>query len=462
MIILQSDFPPCFKAVTLSNHDERGLFMHFIILGAGPGGLAAAYEASTRGHEVTLIDPEGLGGNAAKHSLVPSKILIQAADAILHAKELGAAWSADQWSEVMAYQSQIIANMVQATAQRLSKVTVITDIAHLEPGFQVRTENAGQLLTGDVVILAMGSRQKLIAGMKPDGRRVLIPRIFHTLNALPPELAVIGAGPTGLEAASLFSRFGVKIRLYSPGSTLIPTYDPIMSRHLISALQSDGVELVWDRRIIGLTDEGAQGVGLNWIDSAHLTGCDVVPRVLLATGRVPMWEPESIAALGLSTDGQGFIAVDEYGKTSLDRVYAVGDAAGGMMLANKAWAQGTAAVRHALGVKSIHPLTDIAEAVYTRPEFARIGQQTGHYRYVADNAPWLYKSWTDHCPTNYLVVFANQDRQVIGAQAMGLHAAEVISLIGLAVHQNLWIDDLGHFGAASPTMAEWLQTLRRD
>ncbi|MCL5116117.1 MAG: NAD(P)/FAD-dependent oxidoreductase [Firmicutes bacterium] len=431
--------------------------VQIVVLGAGPGGLAAAHEGIRHGHNVTLVDPEGLGGNALKHSLIPSKVLIQAAETLNRAGEWGARWDASSWQAIMEVQTRLINDAERDAKRLLSQARVIAEFAHLASARHVVTDTSHTVLEADVIVIAIGSRQRLIPGMKPDGRRVLLPRIFHTLSALPDRLAIIGGGATGLESASLFSQFGVKVDLFVDQDRLLPQYDPEIAAQFAGLLQERGVTIHWRRRIQSLEEAGDDGVRLRWIGEG--AGEEVVPRVLLATGRMPMWEREPLERLGFSLDAAGFFEVSSAGRTSVENVYAVGDAASGLQLASRAWRGGQTAIRDWLGLTESSQTGPLVEAIYTRPELARVGISTSQ-RYVAEiNRPWLYQSVLTAGQASRLVLYAHEDGRVAGVEALGPQAAEVVSTVAMAMHAGMAVHQLVSMGAASPTSAEWLGTL---
>lgn len=432
--------------------------MHFVILGAGPAGLQAASEALALGQEVTLLDPEGLGGNGLRHSLVPSKTLIRAADAIQDVDHLGGSWSRHDWPRIMGWQHQLVEAGIRRAEAFLGGAHVIHEAGRLADPHTVISARTGVRLVADVVIVATGSRQRVLSGMKPDGERVLMPRLFHELTRLPREIAIVGAGATGLEAASLFSGFGVLVHLYIDSPTLLPTLSRAIGARLTERLNAASVEIHCDRRVHALAPAGTGGVQIAWTSSVG-SGRDVRPRVLLAVGREPVWEREGLDRLGFQLDGSGFFRVDEHGRTNIPGVYAIGDAAGEPLLANKAWGQGWRAVSHALGRAPTTPFGPPVHAVYTRPEIAWVGEKSAFYYGGVLHAPWLYASLFEEPP--YLLLYTDDAERLVGGEAIGGGAADAMSTLGLAISSGLTLADLRSFQPASPTPIEWLATVAR-
>lgn len=436
-----------------------------VIVGAGPGGLAAALSAREEGMAVTVFDPEPPGGNAYNHSLLPSKLLMAAAEVMTQGRQWGMHWDKTQWDQVMAYQAREIKRMNTLVKEALTPdIDYRKESARLVKGrrapIAVQGTVSEEVVQGDIIILANGSRQRLLPGAKPDGNTIMIPRAFHTLTAIPARLAIIGAGATGLEAASLFARLGTEVHLYHSAPSLLPHYGPAIGRHLQTVLAHQGVTLHLARRVERLDVQGDQ-VWLTWGSPADPSkkGRKAAEKVFLATGRVPMWEPDTLADLGLAVDGQGFLVTGEYGQTSLDGVYALGDAAGGTtLLANRAMVSGRRAIAHALG-RSPAP-SPIVEAVYTHPEVARVGRTRGDRVYEAH---WPYplacRPLIEGAHEALIRVFADRQGRVCGGEAIGPHAADLMNVILTAMTAGLDVQALAGLGFASPTMAEVLYGL---
>lgn len=429
--------------------------MDVVILGAGPGGLAAASEALREGHSVTLVDPQGLGGNALHHSLVPSKVLIRAASTIKQSTQGGAKWDPSAWTTIMRDQDHRVGSGLERAQKALGRALVIAERARLVAPRTVETDRTKTRVNCDVLVIATGSGQRLIPGLKPDGERVWAPRIFRTLKALPQTLAIVGAGATGLEAASLFSNFGVRVHLYTSDPDLLPGYHHSIRHRLIESLQARGVSLHVQRHVVRLEDSGHDTVRLHW-NFGEESGVEDYPHVLLATGREPTWPRDLLESLGFTLDDAGFFKVGPTGRTSVDGVYAVGDAAGGPLFANKAWYGGRLAMRDALGLTT-EGGGPMVQATYTDPEVAWVGSRTGFLYRAQEESPWFYAALLD-APLS-LIVYTDAGGRLQGAEAIGSHAAELMSTVAVALLGNLSVQDLSHLNVASPTTTELLSAL---
>ncbi len=427
--------------------------VEIVILGAGPGGQAAASEALCHGHSVTLVDPDGLGGNALNHSLVPSKVLIRAASTIKRAKQGDARWDPTAWATIMGDQDRRVRSGIVRAKKALQAARVISERANLVAPRTVETDRTKIRINGDVLVIATGSGQRVIPGFIPDGERVWAPRIFRTLKTLPRTLAIVGAGATGLEAASLFSNFGVKVHLYTSDHDVLPDYHHSIRRLLIESIQKQGVFLHVQRRVVRLEAIEHDTVRLHW-SFGEDWGVEDYPHVLLATGRTPTWPRDTLESMGFILDDAGFFKVGPTGRTSVDGVYAVGDAAGRPLFASKAWKEGRLAMRDALGLTT-EGGGPMVEAIYTDPEVARVGSRTRFPYLAEDKSPWFYASLLDDIPPS-LIVYTDAGGRIKGAEAIGSNAAELMSTVAAALLGNLSIKDLSHLNVASPSTTELL------
>lgn len=433
--------------------------MQFVVLGAGPGGLSAAAEALRLGHAVTIFDPEGLGGNALRHSLVPSKVWIRAVDALATVSGFTVEGRRADWVRLKASQHRLVEGGIRRAEVAIRGATVIPEAGQFVAPRTIVGMQSGRRVEADVVIVAVGSRQRLIPGMNPDGKRVWVPRIFQALDALPKSLAIVGAGATGLEAASLFSRLGVAVHLYAPTRRLLPHLSGELGKRLQARLESAGMQFYGERRVTRLQPEGDRAVRLVW-QSGQQVGEDVRSPVFLATGRAPLFERRRLEELGFALDDAGFFRVDASLKTTVSRVYAVGDAAGEPLFANKAWHQGRLAVRHAVGEDtSVGSPSPWVHAIYTRPEVAWVGVSSSLRIAGEVDAPWLYDTLLGEDVPPYLVLYRNADDRIVGGEALGSGAAEIMSVVALAIQRGLRPIDLNAFQPASPTYAEALVAL---
>ncbi len=446
----------------MSNRSEKKV----VVVGSGPAGLAAAIEAKRYTANITLLASERIGGNAVLHSLIPSKSLIEAASHLQYLATVASAPGCIDLNRVMQLQARQIAALSDFSAPSLEGIQVIPETAVLTrqgESIAISTDQ-GRAVPADVIIIAAGSKQRLIEGAKPDGRRILMPRIFQTLQAIPKSLAVIGAGATGLEAAALFSLWGAEVTLYFPHATAAPQYSNNINTLLARQLSQYGIVLQAEHRIVHVDSAPADGpVAVHWVNTQTLEEGDAPhAAILLAAGRESTWPQGWLESLGFIGNAQGFFSTGPVGETNIDGVYAVGDAGGPPMTASKAIWQGKAAIHHAFGEPLAYIPTPI-ETIYTLPELSRFGPsqlpQTEVWEADYHN-PLFYRPVLMQADEGLLRVYTHEER-ILGAEAFGPHAGDVASYLALAQSLGMSVSELSMQPISSPSMLEWVHFLHK-
>lgn len=437
-----------------------------VVVGGGPAGIEAAAAAARAGAAVTLVSEGPIGGRAGWDSLIPSKVWIGGADLVEEIQLAGVGGVAElpaprlEPAALLARIREVARSWSAQEARRLAElgVTTVTGIGTFTGAgsLSVRSgEGPAQTVhEADAVILATGSVPRFPPAMRPDGKRVLAPRFASSLEALPPDIVVVGGGATGSEFASLFSRLGVRVRWQVAAPGVLPMFAPAAGQNLAAALAGRGVEVH-----IGAPAERIEhtedGVVVITADGAQTRGS----MAFLAIGRTPDHSRLDLAAAGLSVGPDGRLAVDGYGRTAVPSIYAVGDAAGGPMLANRAMAQAWVAGRHAAGLPTApyRPET-VVHAVYTDPEVAQVGEIAGlpgalqtvripfaaglKAHLMADSEGWVELAYE---PASGLVR---------GGVAVGPHAADVLAPVALALQLSATMEQLGTVFGAHPARTE--------
>ena len=325
-----------------------------VIIGGGPAGVEAALAAKQRELDVTIISDGPIGGRAGWHSLLPSKVWLSAADEIARSGESGSA--REQASRAylspenvvqrirqvkQSWNEGVASSLQQRGVDRIAGKASFVDEATVE--VRDDTDEIVSSLEADAYIVASGSVPIFPSGLKPDGKRVIAPRFASHLNKLPQSMVVVGAGATGCESVYLFNQYGVDVTWIVDQFGILPQFNQDLGRALGIALVRRGVRVVQGQMVERL--ERDEGVTAVLADGAHIAA----DMAFVAIGRRPDWDRLNLAAAALSIDSDGQIPTDEYGRTDNKRIYLVGDAAGGAMVANKAMAQSRIAGSHAAG-----------------------------------------------------------------------------------------------------------------
>jgi pyruvate/2-oxoglutarate dehydrogenase complex dihydrolipoamide dehydrogenase (E3) component len=446
--------------------------MRFVILGGGPAGYAAAAAAAAIGADVTLVEDVGLGGNATLWDAIPSKTLLSTAGVratVVRAEALGLAFqhgtpqvdllrTVAHARYVAAHQSRSIRDRLEGTSTHL--VSGHARIA--APGLLNVTGATGEReVPYDRLVLATGAAPWEPPFAQVDHQRVFTPRDVLTLRRLPEHLVVVGAGATGCEYAEFFLSCGVRVTLLSARPQVLPAEDRDIAEIVEEAFLARGCELQFDARVADV-EHNDDGVAVTTADGRCFDGS----HAIVCMGMRPASADLGLDVLGIATDDRGAVLVDGNGLTSAAGVYAVGDLAGGMMLASTASMQGRHAALHALGASTASlDLTTVPWTIFTRPEVASVGLTAGEAdRRGADVA--ITKHYLGANPRGVIsgnnegmikLVSSAADGVLYGASIVGYRASEMIATLALAVRAQLPVETIADTGTVTPSMSESLQ-----
>jgi dihydrolipoamide dehydrogenase len=442
--------------------------MKIVVVGGGPAGVTAAVEAARTGAGVTLISESAIGGRATHSSFVPSKVLLHAAEARRARGDKGLATAAEL--AAIRAETEAVAN-ARAERMRLSLsdagVRTVEGVARFASASTIACGD--RTLPFDRAIIAAGSEPRFPQGFfgdagKPDGHFVFAPRHVRTMLELPKSVLVIGGGATGAEHAHAFLSLGVEVTWILDELGILPRFDRELADSLGDVLMERGVKIVHGKRVLSVKHDAKQGA-LAALDGGRTYSAE---RAFVAVGRRADTTRLGLDAIGIETRADGVIPTDAFGRTSVESIYAVGDATEGAQSEPRAHATGWTAARHATG-RAVEPLMSNAfvEAVYTSPEVARVGASP---REVAargaqydlrthDFANSLRATFDGvgrepHARGVIRIVCEPDDGKLLGATAIGPHAAEVLAPIAVALRLGATAKQLAHVFVAAPTYGE--------
>ncbi len=436
---------------------------NIVIVGGGPAGVEAALAAQQIGTNVTIISDGPIGGRAGWHSLLPSKVWLSAADAI--GMISGATTPSDKQispdlspANVIQRIQLVKQNWNQGMESALIKrgVDIIQGTASFIDDKKVEVRDSeGEvlvLLEADAFIIASGSVPIFPPGLKPDGKRVIAPRFASQLNSLPQSMIVVGAGATGCESAYLFNRFGVEVTWIVDQFGILPLMNQDLGHAMGNSLVRQGIRVVQGQMVDQLQrDEGVTAV----LTDGSRYKADMA---FVAIGRKPDLGRIHFPAAGLAPDAAGQIQTDKYGRTDNEKIYLVGDAAGGAMVANKAMAQARIAGRHAAAVpvNAFDPDL-VVQVTYTEPQAAQLGDTRLMEGVKSVRVPFsaALKAHLMQATNGFLEIFYNEsDRRLRGAMALGSHAADVLTPLTIALRLHATADQMAEIYAPHPTLSE--------
>lgn len=442
------------------------------VLGGGPGGYVAAIRGAQLGLKTALIDQDRLGGVCLNWGCIPTKALLKNAQVLNYVKNAGQ--YGIQIPEFQVDFPQTIRRSRQA-AQRLSKGVAYllkkNRVTHLvgrgrlrsagEVGVQTR-EGQETTLRSAKVILATGGRPRDLPGVKRDGVRVIASKEALVLKAVPKRLIVVGAGAVGVELAYFYHTFGSVVQLVEMLPRILPQEDEDVSRELEKQFQRAGLQVHTATRVTGLEKlKTVLKLSAERNGEAILLKGDLVLVAVGVTGNV---EDIGLDSAGVRTN-KGVIPVDEYCRTNLENVYAVGDVTGPPWLAHVASAQGQVAAEHAAGEKP-QPLdyTNIPACTYCQPQVASLGlteararEQYGAVRVGRFDFKANGKALADGESGGFIkIIFDPRYGELLGCHILGAGATEMIAEVGVAKTLETTYHEIAATVHAHPTLAEAL------
>jgi dihydrolipoamide dehydrogenase len=343
------------------------------IIGSGPGGYVAAIRASQLGLKVAIVERERLGGICLNWGCIPTKALLRSSEIkhyIDHASAYGL--SAGEVGFDLAKvteRSRKVANQLNSGVKGLmkkNKVTVVEGVATLASATTVKVGE--RTIAAKNVIVATGARARELPHLKADGERVWTYRHAMVPPAMPTELLVIGSGAIGVEFASFYSDMGAKVTIVEMLDRILPVEDEEISAFMDKALKKQGMTLRTKAAVEKL-DVKPDGV-VATINGEQQT----FSHVIIAIGIAPNTENLGLKALGVETD-RGHIKTDEWGRTNVPGLWAIGDVTGAPWLAHKASHEGIVAVEKIAEQPHAHPMdkSNIPGCTYSRPQIASVG-----------------------------------------------------------------------------------------
>ena len=444
---------------------------HFVIIGGGPAGNTAATYAARFGAKVTMIERDLIGGAAHLRDCVPSKAMIATGSAlgtINDAQRMGLT-NVSATLDFDALRRRIASigeRLEQSTTTLLESqgVKLLHGTGRMVSPHEVVAETEAGLieLEADVVLLATGSRPRIPEWAHVDGERILTTRDAYPPPILPEHLVVIGSGVTGVEFVHMFKSFGSEVTLIVSRQQVLPLKDPEVAAALEADFLARGVTLLKGAKARNGVAT-ADGVTIECTDGRIVTGS----HALLAIGSIPNTDNLGLGDVGVELIN-GYVKIDHNCQSSLPHVYAAGDISGKLPLSSVASLQGRKIAEHAMGLHSgPHRHIDYekaASAIFTEPEIADVGLAEVDAFAVGrkirvTKVPFSAnaKALIEDDARGFVKIISDPATGVVlGGAIVGRHAAELISVIALAVSAGLRVADLHESLFVHPSMAEAL------
>jgi len=442
-----------------------------VVIGAGPGGYAAAFRAADLGKRVLLIDRDNeLGGVCLNRGCIPSKALLHISKVISeaeHLSKMGVTYSkpAIDIDQVRAHINKIVSQLNGGIAQmaKARKVDTIQGLAAFKSNSElnIETEDGHISISFDKCIIAAGSTSAMIPGVPNDHPSILTSKTALDLVDIPEKLLVIGGGVIGLELGQVYAALGSRVSVVEFLPTLLPGTDPDLVKPLQRKLKNQFESILVSSKVISV-ETNENGTLTVAIENDKGTKRESFNKVLVSVGRKPNSNFLNLDSTDIEMDDFGFINVDVYQRTSIKNIFAIGDIAGNPMLAHKATHEGKVAAEVASGHPAAFDARAIPSVVYTDPEVAWAGlteieAKEKNISYESGDFPWAASGKALAIGANQgktKILFDPETKQVLGVGIVGPGAGDLISEGMLAIEMGADAEDIGLTIHPHPTLSE--------
>lgn len=448
------------------------------VIGGGPAGYVAAIRAAQLGFKTTCIegwlggnDKPMLGGTCLNVGCIPSKALLDSSHHFEHInnhasehgiKVKGATIDVEQMQNRKA---DIVATLTQGIEGlfKKNKVSWLQGHGELLSSNSIQISSAtGETSTIDAthIIIATGSIPASIPSAKVDQQHIVDSTGALAFDAVPKSIGVIGAGVIGLELGSVWRRLGAKVTVLEAMPNFLAAADKDVAREAKKILSKQGLEIKLGALVTN-TQVSKNDVKVSYEINGE-QHAEQFEKLIVAVGRVPNTAGLGAEKIGLKQDQRGFIVVDDFCRTNIENVYAIGDCVRGPMLAHKASEEGIAVAERIAGQKTHVDFNLVPWVIYTWPEIAWVGQteqalkdagqnfKTGKFPFMASGRARAMGE-----TEGFIKIIADADSDtVLGVHIIGPNASELVSEAAIAMEFGASAEDIARTCHAHPTLAE--------
>ncbi|HAV22487.1 MAG TPA: dihydrolipoyl dehydrogenase [Bacteroidetes bacterium] len=439
------------------------------VIGSGPGGYIAAIRAAQHGLKVGIVERDKLGGICLNWGCIPSKALLKSAEVYTTFKKAGEFGFSYKdltfdFSKII-QRSRGVADRISKGVEYLmkkNKIEVVPGTAKLTGKNAVEVSKDGKVvdtIKTKHMILATGGRPRTIPGVTIDRKRIITSTEAMSLAEQPKSLAVIGGGAIGVEFAYFYNALGTKVTIIEMMPSILPLEDKEISKIVESSLKKQGINILTGAKVESVKIDKGVVIAVSTKDG----NVDVQGELaLMAVGVQGNVENLGLESVGVKTD-RGFVVVNEFMKSSVDGIYAIGDVSGPPLLAHVASHEGIVAADHIAG-KAKHGIdkNTIPACTYCQPQVASVGMTEeaaiakGH-KVKVGRFPFrpLGKAMAiGETEGTVKLVFDEKYGELLGAHIVGSEATEMISELVMAKSLETTWEELFNTMHAHPTLSE--------
>lgn len=440
-----------------------------IIIGAGPGGYETALAAASSGKSVTLFEGAQLGGTCLNEGCIPTKCMCKNAEVLSQFKE-AEEFGIDNFTfefdfnKVIERKNSVVETLRSgiATMMKQAKVNVVSEYASFKDAHTVVAGD--EEYTADNIIIATGSTSRSLPIPGAELECVKTSTDMLNIEYVPESLVIVGGGVIGMEFASIFNAMGSKVTVIEYMKYILPPFDSDISKRLKQALAKKGVEIITSAAVKKIEQDSEYEI----VTTYECKGAEktvVSSDLLMAVGRAPRVESLNLEAAGVDYSPKG-IPVDDYMRTNVPHIYAIGDVNARMMLAHVASFQGQRALNAIDGKSDTIDFSIVPSAVFTQPECGMVGltQDQCKERGIAvrvgtsffrSNGKALALGESEGLCK---LIFNAENGLLIGAHIMGVQAADLAQQCADLMSRGTTIEQMHDIIFGHPTVSEVLLT----
>jgi glutathione reductase (NADPH) len=440
------------------------------VIGAGSGGVRAARLASLAGARVAVAEEDRVGGTCVIRGCVPKKFMVYASEFSAMFKEAeGYGWSAIDsafdWTKFLAAKDVEIGRLSGIYASNLAKAgaDLVHAKARLLDAHTIELVGKAKTVTAETILIATGGRVSVPTDLEGIDHAITSNEAFH-LKTLPRSIVVVGGGYIAVEFAGIFNGLGVDTTLVYRGPNILRGFDEDVRAHLSEEIEKRGIRL-----IVGAQHERIEKTDAGLISHLSNGVACASDQVMFATGRMPYVEGLGLEAAGVKLDEKGAIAVDQYSRTNVPNIYAVGDVTDRINLTPVAIREAAAFAATVFGKRPTsfdHEM--VPTAVFSQPPVGCVGLTETEARrgfksvhvYATKFRPMKEVFYGAQERVLMKLIVDGETDMILGCHIVGPEAPEMIQMAAIAVKLGVTKAQWDNTCALHPTMAEELVTLR--
>lgn len=446
-----------------------------VFIGAGPGGYVGAIRAAQRGADVTVVEKDAVGGTCLNRGCIPTKALLACSDvltAIGEAKDFGIDIDGKITPDIAAMmdrKDKVVERLVKGIEAlfKANNVKRLTGMGKITGQNQVTVtypDGSSEKLEADAIVIATGSSPARIPIFPYDGVKVLTSDEALEMRKIPKSMIIVGAGVIGCEFGMFFNTLGTSVTIIEMMSHALPLEDAQMGLEMGKVMKRKKIKLMTGTKIekAELTETGVK---------ASLEGGKEVEAevMLVAIGRKANIKDLGLEEMGIQVE-RGRIPVDEYMRTNVEGIYAIGDVVPGAQLAHLASAEAECAVANILGEEIKMDYSAVPRGVFTDPEVAGVGmteEEALKAGYAIKKGEFAFRGLGKaQAMGQFLgtvkIIADHETDKVLGASIIGPHATDLIQEITVGIKYGLTARELGGTIHSHPTLTEAVMEALQD